>query len=71
MFHHGSLTLLLLVNECMQVSAVVSISGSPGLEDEELRKTRASQDALLAQTMKEGTLESFLDVWYQQPLWKR
>ncbi|KAG0608149.1 hypothetical protein M758_8G082600 [Ceratodon purpureus] len=53
-----------------KVSAVVSISGSPGLEDEELRKTRASQDALLAQTLKEGTLESFLDVWYQQPLWE-
>lgn len=55
----------------MQVSAVVSISGSPGVEDEELRKTRASGDALLAQTMKEGTLESFLDFWYQQPLWER
>lgn len=55
----------------MQVSGVVSVSGSPGLEDEEMRKTRASQDALLAQTVKEGTLESFLEFWYQQPLWER
>lgn len=50
---------------------MVSISGSPGLEDEKLRKTRASKDALLAQTMKELTLETFLDLWYEQPLWER
>jgi len=56
---------------CVQVSAVVSVSGSPGLEDEEARKSRASQDSLLAQTVKQGTLESFLDFWYQQPLWER
>nr|XP_024385455.1 protein PHYLLO, chloroplastic-like isoform X2 [Physcomitrium patens] len=53
-----------------KVSGVVSISGSPGLEDEKLRKTRASKDALLAQTMKELTLETFLDLWYEQPLWE-
>lgn len=61
----------MLVDKYVQVSAVVSISGSPGLEDEELSKTRASRDALLAQTVKEGTLESFIDFWYQQPLWER
>ena len=56
---------------CVQALGVVSISGSPGLEDEKLREARAAQDTALAQTMREGGLKSFIHSWYQQPLWER
>jgi isochorismate synthase/2-succinyl-5-enolpyruvyl-6-hydroxy-3-cyclohexene-1-carboxylate synthase/2-succinyl-6-hydroxy-2,4-cyclohexadiene-1-carboxylate synthase/O-succinylbenzoate synthase len=53
------------------MAAVISIAGSPGLEDSSARKSRAASDESLAETLRAGGLELFVESWYQQPLWAR
>lgn len=54
-----------------KMAAVISIAGSPGLEDSSARKSRAASDESLAETLRAGGLELFVESWYQQPLWAR
>lgn len=54
-----------------KMAAVISIAGSPGLEDSIARKSRAASDESLAETLRAGGLELFVDSWYEQPLWAR
>ncbi|MCO5559536.1 hypothetical protein L7F22_013137 [Adiantum nelumboides] len=53
-----------------QVCGAVIISGSPGLQKPAEKELRAAQDNGLAVTLQKIGLESFLDSWYRQPMWK-
>jgi isochorismate synthase/2-succinyl-5-enolpyruvyl-6-hydroxy-3-cyclohexene-1-carboxylate synthase/2-succinyl-6-hydroxy-2,4-cyclohexadiene-1-carboxylate synthase/O-succinylbenzoate synthase len=63
------IALYLALHHSDQVAAVISIAGSPGLEDSSARKSRAASDESLAETLRAGGLELFVESWYQQPLW--
>ena len=51
-----------------RVSAVVSVSGSPGLRGIEERRERAERDASLARALEAGGLDDFSENWYRLPL---
>lgn len=63
------IALYLALHHSDQMAAVISIAGSPGLEDSSARKSRAASDESLAETLRAGGLELFVESWYQQPLW--
>ncbi len=45
-------------------------SATPGLESEEERASRRAHDEALAQALENGTLEEFLQRWFDQPLFE-
>jgi isochorismate synthase/2-succinyl-5-enolpyruvyl-6-hydroxy-3-cyclohexene-1-carboxylate synthase/2-succinyl-6-hydroxy-2,4-cyclohexadiene-1-carboxylate synthase/O-succinylbenzoate synthase len=50
-------------------SGLMLISSSPGIEDKASRESRAVKDMLLSTQIREtGSLQLFLETWYQQPL---
>lgn len=53
-----------------QVAAAVIISGSPGLQEPMARNKRAAQDDALSVSFRRTGLESFIEAWYQKPMWK-
>jgi 2-succinyl-6-hydroxy-2,4-cyclohexadiene-1-carboxylate synthase len=50
------------------LSAMVLISASPGIIDFEQRQQRCAGDSNLSADLKNGVLKTFLENWYQQPL---
>lgn len=55
----------------MKIAGAVVISGSPGLRDEALKRSRSAQDDARAQYLAMHGLECFLDTWYAGELWNR
>jgi pimeloyl-ACP methyl ester carboxylesterase len=55
----------------LKISKVVSISGSPGLPENDLqkRKERLKEDAERAEKLRNQGLENFLAAWYSAPMW--
>ena len=51
-------------------SGLMIISSSPGIEDKASRESRAVKDMLLSTQIRETGLQSFLETWYQQPLFE-
>ncbi|KAH6555602.1 hypothetical protein KP509_21G066000 [Ceratopteris richardii] len=64
------LALYMALRSNQKVCAAVIISGSPGLERQSDRRVRAIQDSALAVILQEAGLQSFVDDWYQKPMWK-
>lgn len=52
-----------------KIAGAVVISGSPGLRDEALKRSRSAQDDARAQYLAMHGLECFLDTWYAGELW--
>ncbi|MCL7043110.1 hypothetical protein MKW94_015470 [Papaver nudicaule] len=53
-----------------QINGAVIISGSPGIKDDERRRSRMALDDARAQFLTEHGLQFFLETWYTGPLWK-
>ena len=51
-------------------SGLVVVSSSPGIEDEEEREARAMKDLLLSAQIRETSMQSFLEQWYEQPMFR-
>lgn len=62
------LALYLLTRTRAAVLSAVLESGSPGLESEAARQARRLSDEALANRLERQPLETFLQGWYQQPL---
>jgi 2-succinyl-6-hydroxy-2,4-cyclohexadiene-1-carboxylate synthase len=54
-----------------RLASLTLLSGTPGIENSEERKTRKREDAMLAATIEEGGLEAFVENWMQSPLFSR
>ena len=59
----GRIALMNAVHNADRISALVLISATPGIEDDELRRARAVADAKQAATMRSAELDDFLDSW--------
>ncbi|XP_026381048.1 protein PHYLLO, chloroplastic-like isoform X2 [Papaver somniferum] len=53
-----------------QINGAVIISGSPGIKDDERRRSRRAQDDAKARFLTEHGLQFFLETWYTGALWK-
>eukprot|EP01018_Ginkgo_biloba_P037309 Gb_25073 [translate_table: standard] len=53
-----------------QIAAAAVISGSPGLQDPNMRMIRATQDDALAKSLVVGGLQSFVETWYKRDMWE-
>lgn len=53
-----------------QIKGAVIISGSPGIKDDERRRSRRAQDDAKARFLTEHGLQFFLETWYTGVLWK-
>ncbi|OVA12535.1 Thiamine pyrophosphate enzyme [Macleaya cordata] len=53
-----------------QINGAVVISGSPGITDDEGRKSRMALDDARAHSLTQHGLQFFLDTWYTGGLWK-
>lgn len=62
---------LLLTCYFLQVFGAVIVSASPGLHNAAARELRAAGDDALAASLCEGGIQSFIETWYSQPMWKR
>ena len=64
------LALDMVVSHPDKFSGLVIISSSPGIREEKERESRAIKDLLLSAQIREAEdgLESFLNLWYRQPL---
>ncbi|CAA6670669.1 unnamed protein product [Spirodela intermedia] len=52
-----------------QIEGTVLISGSPGIRDDAVRRTRLAQDDARARYLSSHGLECFLKTWYAGDLW--
>ena len=66
----GARLALLLVHRFPELfSAVVPISGSPGLLELDLRRRRTIKDVQVSEFLERWAFRDFLEYWYAQPLW--
>eukprot|EP00892_Ulva_mutabilis_P000338 jgi/Ulvmu1/10304/UM060_0106.1 len=61
--------LQLAAEPCADVARVVSVSGSPGIQQPHHAEARRLQDLHTAELMREMELPEFVELWYQAPLW--
>lgn len=66
----GRLLLNLATSDPDAFEKLILISASPGLDDEEERKNRRINDEKWIRLLDEGTLQTFLDQWWEQPVLK-
>ncbi|CAM6124850.1 unnamed protein product [Calypogeia fissa] len=64
------IALYMALRHSEQISAAIIVSGSPGLQNPLAQKVRAAQDDALAVLLRDNELQSFVDSWYRQPLWR-
>ena len=64
----GRQALYLTANYPDRFRRVVLVSASPGLREEEERLARRKHDAVLADRLRQESFDTFLDDWYNQPL---
>lgn len=55
----------------VQIDDVVIISGSPGLQTSAEREARAQHDDRLAEELTEAGAPTFIQTWYEAPMWER
>ena len=60
----------MVVSSPEKYSGLVIISSSPGIKDSVSREGRAIKDILLSAQIREMGFDSFLELWYQQPLFE-
>ncbi|KAH9297375.1 hypothetical protein KI387_029057, partial [Taxus chinensis] len=53
-----------------KISATAVISGSPGLQNPDMRITRSAQDDALAELLLGSGLTSFVEMWYKREMWE-
>lgn len=64
----GRAALYTAIHNPQRFSSLVLASSSPGLETEGERLTREAEDKILACALDKQTTATFLEEWYQQPL---
>ncbi|KAG7671813.1 putative Protein PHYLLO, chloroplastic [Nannochloris sp. 'desiccata'] len=59
------------INSNVTISRVVSISGSPGMPENDVtqREQRVMEDAMRAVKLREEGLDAFMSSWYTAPMW--
>ncbi|HEV7523869.1 MAG TPA: alpha/beta fold hydrolase [Acidimicrobiia bacterium] len=64
----GRIALRLALDRPELVSALVLVSSTAGIEDDEARRKRVAADEILAKSVERGGVDAFLDQWLAQPL---
>ena len=64
----GRLALYLALHHPERCAALLLESVSPGIEDEEERRSRRAADEVRAKRLETENFEAFLEDWYRQPL---